>query len=126
MEQEVPEKLVVIMTDAVAYPRAMVVHPHHTGLADRTVMGSGRTERVALEAILPDTEPASKVVLLLVNQLLEVQPLIICHVVDLELLPGHLLEIQEVHVVGEPFRLLIGLQELWGFNLLNRLLLPGV
>jgi hypothetical protein len=53
IEKETPKYLVVAMADAVANPWTVVVHPGDTRIADRTVMGPGRSERRTLNTILP-------------------------------------------------------------------------
>jgi hypothetical protein len=43
----------VVKSYAVAYPRAMVVHPHDTSIADGAVVTARRPHRIALHAVAP-------------------------------------------------------------------------
>jgi len=56
MEEEVPEKLVILKSDTIAYPGAVVVHPHDTSIANRAVVGSRRPVDITLHAEAPVDE----------------------------------------------------------------------
>ena len=44
MEEEIPKQLVVVVTYTVANPGTVVVHAHHTSIANTAVVGTRRSE----------------------------------------------------------------------------------
>jgi hypothetical protein len=60
-ETKADEVLMVLQTDAVACPWTVMVHSHHTLLADAAVMGTGRLQVVALIAVPEIPERARSV-----------------------------------------------------------------
>jgi hypothetical protein len=44
MEKEIPKQLVVIVAYTVTDPGTVVVHPHHTSIANTAVVGARRSE----------------------------------------------------------------------------------
>lgn len=56
MEKKVPKVLMVVESDTVAHPRAVVVHPHDTSVADGTVVTARRPHNVALHTEPPVNE----------------------------------------------------------------------
>ena len=59
MEQEIPEQLMVISTNAVTSPWAVVVHPHHAFIADAAMVGTGWPHDLTLKTVAPVDEGAS-------------------------------------------------------------------
>jgi hypothetical protein len=53
VQEEIPEVFMVVCSNTIANPWAVMVHSHDTLVTNRTVVGARRPEYIALEAVTP-------------------------------------------------------------------------
>lgn len=83
----------VVQANAVANPGAMVIHPHHAGIADRTMMGPWWPDHIAFEAVPPPNKAQDPIGKMLINFLFNVVPFLISHVINFLLQKRHVFKV---------------------------------